>query len=368
MLSGVHPDGVAPISKLDNPAGENVTIVAPPDPEFLENRSPIIGGNLVYKKDGTTGKPVIRRVGDTSNDPSGNNLTSYTAANFLQYTTDTNRALMLYWVVNPTDDRMYMGEEMYAAWSSVAAIRPIRDVVDASGNAPTLASEVKEVHKFTMGRALGAETPYSVKTALQNLQDTAGAPRMYLPVSKFIVVHEHPTDDDVHQNGTQQFDVPFAYEVSNSTDFYGEPQKSIMGGRVMQMVSQYLFDNASNKEMDYFPFLLNESKLLTDKIIDALATKIKAHTADSHEARTVVLNQIMVKHGRRYFEEYAVLNELTGEKVGNVWDVLSKLDELFLFFSVTVKTTVSNRTKDDVEVIKMVEVPVVVRVFDNIPL
>lgn len=372
-LAGLTPTGVSPMTTLDGSAGY-VTVVCGPDPEFLESRGTIIGGNLVYDRIGSDLR--IRQVGDNS-DASGNNLTDYTAANFVDYTTDPNRSLMIYWVVNPEDDKPFLGEELYLARTDTGSLRPIRDIVDASGNVlsqnqPLLAEDVKEADKFILSRFLEDFQGSSIVDALSFGQSVSNerfpSPRMYLPVSKFIVVHEHPTEEDVHDNGTQQFDVPFAYEVGNSTDFYGDAKKSIVGGRVMQMVSQYLFDNASNKEMDHFPFLLNESKQLTDKIVDALAQKIVAFTSEAHEARSFVLNQIMIKHGRKYFDEYATLNELTGEKVGSVWNVLSRLNEMFLFFSVTVKTTVSNRSKDDVEVIKMVEVPVVIRLYDNIPL
>jgi hypothetical protein len=372
VLVEVNPGGDAPITTVDGPTGA-VSLVCGPDPEFLDSKGTVIGGALAYTKD-ASGNPAIRRVGDTADDPSGNNLTNYTLPNFVDYATDANRALMLYWVINPVTASPFLGEELYAAWSSVAVgsttgLRPMRDIVDASGVAvvpqPGLASEVLEANKFTLNKALAAATSASVYESLTTgVLGATAAPRMWLPVSKFIVVHEHPTEPDVHADGTEQFDVPFAYEVCNSTDFKGDAKKSIMGGRIMQMVSQYLFDSSTNKEMDYFPFLLNESKLLTDKIIDALAAKIVAWSPDAHNARSFVLNQIMVKHGKKYFEEYAVLNELTGEKVGSVWDVLKRLDEIFLFFSVTVKTTVSNRTKDDVEVIRLVEVPVVVRIYD----
>jgi hypothetical protein len=376
VLGDIYPDPAGSLVSTLDGSGAAITVVCPADPEFLESKGSVVGGNLVYSKD-ASGNLAIRRVGDTAEDPSGNNLTNYTSANFVEYTTDANRALLMYWVVLPLDAAAYQGDELYAAWSSVAAggadgLCAVRDVVDASGVAhladqPATADQVKEAQKFTWNKAMAAATPLSVKDtfAVGALAPTA-APRMYMPVSKFIVVHEHPTEPDVHNNGVESFDVPFAYEVCNATGFGGDSKKTIMGGRIMQMVSNYLFDGAADKEMAYFPFLLNESRALTDKIVDALTSKIVENSSAAHEARSFVLNQIVVKHGRKFFDEYAVLNELTGEKVGRVWDVLSKLPELFLFFTTTVKMTVSNRSKDDVEVIRLVEVPVVVRIFDAV--
>lgn len=359
--------GSAIVSSLDGSA-VNVSVIAPPDPEFIDNGvNGAKGGNLAVQKD-ASGNLVIRAVGEP--DASGNPVIQYTASNFVSYTADTNdaRALMLYWVVLPTDAAPYMGEAMYAAWSSTAmgpssGLRPIRDFVDASGNLiqqPSLATEVKEVDKFQFTKDVGPLAALSVRSAMTSLTATDAAARMYLPVSKFVVQHDSPQEPD-----EGQFDVPFAYEVANATDFNGDARKSIMGGRVMQLVSNYLFDSATNRELGFFPFLLNESKQLTDKIINALASKIAAPSDEVGPARTYILKQIMVKHGKRYFEENAVLNELpSGEKVGLVSSVLSKLDEVFLFFTVTVKTTISNRSKDDVDVLRLIEVPVVVRIYN----
>ncbi len=345
-----------------------ISVVCPPDPEFVEQKDGTVrGGNLALVTDSSG--LVIRQVGDL--DGSGN-LTTYTQDNFAQYTTDADRALMLYWVAHPQDNRQFMGEEMYVAWCS-HDVRPMRDLVDASGmlyRPQSGAPMMREVDRFTLGRSMTANTVYyNVYESLRpNAPDTA-APRLYLPVSKFIVTHEQPTESDVLNGGVDEFDVPFAYEVANATDYQGEHKKAIIGGRIMQLVSQYLFDDATNKEMSYFPFLLNESKQLTEKIITALADKIKETSASVGKSRTEILKQIMIKHGRRYFEEYATLTAQDDEEddtsYGNVWDVLSKINEMFLFFTVAVKTTVSNRTKDDVEIIKLVDVPVVVRVYDD---
>jgi hypothetical protein len=274
---------------------------------------------------------------------------------------------VLYWVVEPIAARRYMGEEMYVAWSSVdfgaapGYIRPIRDFRDASGFPTSPPASLLEVHKFTVNKDLTASTVRNVRISLRNPVLTEAAPRLYLPVAKFIVKHDKPTEPDVPQG---EFDIPFAYEVANTTDFAADAKKSIIGGRVMQIVSQYLFDAATNKELGYFPFFLNESKTLNDKILDALVALIKTTDVATSQSRTDILMQMMIKYGRKYFEENAALNSVTNERIGNVWSVLQKINEVFLFFTVTVRTTVSNRTKDDVDVIRLVEVPVVARIYD----
>lgn len=353
-------------STLDGAAAA-VTVLAPPDPEFIESDNAVVGGNIVYSKDGE-GDLVIRPVG-----PSDTPIV-YASNQFVRYTTDTGRELMLYWVVQPVSGKAYLGEELYVAWSSRVAgdasgnLRPIRDIRDASFNyVPATALNVREAHKFTFSKNIPAATPRdileSVKAVDAVQQSETSCPRMYLPASKFIVLHEKPTEPDVHNNGQEEFDVPFSHEVANGTDF-DDVKKSIMGGRVMQLISQYLFDKASNTELGYFPFMLNESKALTDKIIDSLASLVKTVDSNTYNSRSEILSQMMVKHGRKYFEEYAVFNETTGESTGSVWDVISKLNEMFLYFTVTIRTTVSNRTKDDVDVIRLVQVPMVVRVYD----
>lgn len=354
------------LSNTDNSQSSfDISVICPPDPEFLEDSGTVIGGNLVVTK--TAGALDIRQVGQM--DVSGV-LTSYTSTNFQEYTAG-NRSLMLYWVVNPIDSDPFTGEEMYVAWCS-DDIRPVRDMVDASGARypDQYGRTFREVDRFTFARTVTTKTGYNVHVSLRPTEPiSTAAPRMYLPVSKFIVRHDNPNEPDVHNDGADEFDVPFAYEFANATDFGGEHKKSIIGGRIMQLVSQYLFDDATNKEMQYFPFLLNESKALTDRILLALASKIKESSTSVGASRTEILKQIMIKYGRRYFEEYATLAAQTDETnvaaYGKVWDVLSKIDEIFLFFTVTVRTTVSNRTKDDVEVIRLVDVPVVIRVYDS---
>ena len=347
---------------------DNIGVICPPDPEFLEDNAAVLGGNLIVKKNASN-ELVIRQVGQAD---ASNNYTAYTTANFQSYTQPGNRELLLYWVVNPATSTPFMGEEMYVAWYSKISttIRPVRDLVDASGVKYTdqygRSSHINEVDRFTFSRTVAEKSMYNVHKSLgPKTPDQDAAPRMYLPVSKFIVRHEQPNENDVQDMA--EFDVPFAYEFANNTKF-DDAKKSIIGGRVMQMVSQYLFDDSTTKEMAYFPFLLNESKALTDRIILALASKIKETAASVGASRTEILKQILIKYGRRYFEEHATLNQQDDETqfsaYGSVWEVINKINEMFLFFTVAVRTTVSNRTKDDVEIIRLVDVPVVIRVHD----
>jgi hypothetical protein len=375
VLGTVYPQGMH-ASVADSPTAshvENLHVMVPPDPEFLESKNNVLGGNLAYGKDASGGL-LIRAVGEwdaSANGGLGAAMTTYTASNFVLFTEAPQAlTLVLYWIVNPTNASKYLGERMFVAWTSSplsnapGALMPVRDF-DASGQLITGATV--PANKFHVSRDVPGNTVLALDTFLNTPEDPAGAIRLYLPNSNFWVWHEQPNEPDVHASGTQRFEVPFAYEVANTTDFRGDTKKSIMGGRVMQLISHYLFDNCTNTELDYFPFLLSEAKALTDKIIDALASKINENGTPMSETRSDLLSQILVKHGRRYFDEWATLTETQAApdaKFGKVIDILKSMNETFLFFVVTVSTTVSNRTKDDVEVVKLHQVPVVIRIYN----
>jgi hypothetical protein len=335
---------------------ENVTVVAPPDPEFIEHMpsAGIKGGNLVYKVNGT-GDLVIRTVGNTATVGTGANATqpnliTYTASNFEEASSAGNsRALILYWVVSPINAERHMGEKYYVAYSEVALARnglmPIRDGATVTA--------LKARDKFGLNADVTATTVY-VLTA----PALADVRRLSLPPSTFTVAHETG-------GTTTNVVVPFAYEAANATTFKTtgttpvfEYKKSIVGGRVMQMVSKYIFDNYTNKEMGFFPFLIGEAKSLTETIVDVLDTTLRTN----RDVRTEILQQMVVKYGRKEFEESAVFDESTSQSVGRLSAVINNMSQdIFISFTVTVKTTVSNRTKDDVEVISILDIPVTFR-------
>jgi hypothetical protein len=344
-----------------------VTVVAPPDPEYLENGPITVGRNLAYAKD-ASGSLAVRTVGFLESEGSQQfvaGVTPYPPASFVRYTSDAGRELMLYWVVYPPSDKLHLGEKLYVSWSSKAlglgaadeSVAPIRDIVDASGialNYPIAAELIKNADRVVFTTPVSASVP----KALEDLVSLS-MQRMYLPTSKISVV-------DTVSGQLEPLDVPFSYEVANETQF-ADSRQCVLGGRFMQLLSYYLFDSATAKEIAYFPFFINESKELTDKIVDGLAASFKRADQAGHEARNHVLNQLVVKYGRRYFDEYAIFNEALGYAEGSVGDVLARLGEMFVTFTVTVRTTVSQRSKDRVDMVKLVNVPVAIRVYKGVP-
>lgn len=340
----------APLTSLlaspNNATPTPVTVVAPPDPEFLEHRpdSQIYGGNLAVVTD-ASGNPAIRAVGDAS-DPSGGGLVQHALTAFTPYTTDARRALVLFWVISPPITRKYTGEEYALAWASIpiggeTGVRPLCDLPAG------YAGPVLEVQRFVVSKALPAG---QVQSSL------AWAPRLYLPVSRYVVI------DDNDKTGAPM-EIPFAYQVANATDFGGDARRSIIGGRIMQLLSHYLFDAMTSKELAFFPFFLNESKTLTDKIIDQLSASLLGTGPAAAAGRNAIITQLQVKYGKKYFDEAVVLSSVSG--VGNMRHVIDKLDDLFLFFTATVRITMSLRSKDDVELIRLVELPIVLRAYDD---
>jgi alpha-tubulin suppressor-like RCC1 family protein len=377
----VDVSGTPVVFTDENAVASTVTLVCPPHPEFLESTPDLgfgmnIGRNLATHRDGS-GNPVVRQVGNV--DASGVfqavplslvNLVDFQSVN------EAYRELILYFVCKPPAAKPYFGESMFVVYSTkdisaapgaVGAWAPIRDLATAQEPMkPQDARDVLPVDRFLTSADMPAGIACPLSPGLLGQTANGAARRLYLPSSKFIAQHQQPNEPDVHDNGVEQFDVPFGYEVANATDF-DDSKKSILGGRIMQMVCHYLFDNTGSKELAYFPFMTSESRGLTDKIVDQLGASIRAQGEHASDSRTDILKQILVKHGRRYFDEYAVLTESDGTRYGYVWDVLQKINELFVMFTVTITTTISNRSKDDIEVLRLIEVPIVVRVFDDTP-
>lgn len=373
VLGGLNTTGIPFHDPITNVA-QLVTIVCPPHPEFVESvKQGSVGGPLAVSQ-APNGTPVLRQVGPK--DSSGNlvpldispaSLVEYTAAN-------DNRQLMLYWVYMPSAQKLYLGERMYVSWCSAdVAGEPSRDTwgpicdIDAPGSikgAPASVASVLPVNRFVLTGDVRSGEYGGLRSGITDPFASGSAKRMYLPTSRYVVQQLQPRDPDVHNNGLDPFDVPFAYIACNDVE-YDDPKASVIGGRIMQILCNYMFDSSAKEQLAYFPFLLNESKNLTDKIVDQLSINFMRSATQEYNARSDVLHQILIKHGKRYFEEHAVLNEVSGTKVGNVLDVLKRIDEMFLMFTATIVTSVSNRSKDRIEIIRLVQVPIVLRVYDD---
>lgn len=323
--------------------GFPVTVVCPPHPDFIA--STVIAStanNLVYKRD-EDGNLMIRTLGFTSISH------TYNEDDFVLFSESSDRQLLVYIIIDPQTGKHFNGEILVPLWSSKQIDQswgPIRDIMNDLGDRVTVSADsVQYADRFTCTKTVVANT-------FQSIQQIGSAPRMHYPVSRIATVYiEDGTPMEIES-------VPFAYDVANNATFAGDAKKSIIGGRIMQLVSSYMFDGCSDKEMAYFPYLLNESKALTNKIVDYLGAAL----ISSRESRNSIIDQIVIKYGRRYFDEMSVYLDQNDHIVGDMWNVIDHIPEFFLFFTATISTSISTRTKDKVDIVQFPEVPIVLRI------
>lgn len=303
-------------------------IICPPDPEFLQH-GPLayqylidVSGNYI---------PHIRNV------PGITNYSPLQFVKFNQYQADL--ALLLYYVIMPHDDSPYTGDTMKIAYLSHQCNKtPRRDYPVPSS---TLLHDLGDTSMhFVFQNSVEPGVVYN------NTDNTA--PIMMFPTSAFAV------STSTSEEGVEKIRLPLQYDLLNQAKV-DDHRKLNLGGRLMQLVSMYMFDASSERELGFFPNLLSEAYALTAKLIRELASKIQYMPS----VRESILQQILIKHGRRYFDEY---NSFKDDSVASVSDVVSKIDELFIFFYVTLTTTISNISKFDVDNITIHNIPVVIRI------
>lgn len=349
-----------------------VTAVVPPDPDFLESKPGPMGhaGRSLAFRTLAGGDLDIRAVGvlDASGNADPALARRYVQSDFMKFSQVPGTELLLYWVIMPgAATGLYMGDRLAVAWCSKtlqggrsAPWAPIRDIVDASGQklpSPVSLDQVHMQHRFSVASFVPAESALTLDQVIAAM-GTASSRRMFMPASSYNVAIEQSVTSPVV---VQEIDVQFSYDVANDTDYAGHVHNTIMGGRIMQLVSHYMFGNMAAAGMSLFPQLAQESKTLTNAIIDALGKLLKRTDAQGAEARQGILQHLFMKHGRCAFHSSLTqVNQTTQEAYGLVSDVLRKLDEVFLFFVVTVRSVVSNRARGNVDVVRFVQVPVVI--------
>jgi hypothetical protein len=309
---------------------------------------------------------MIRTIGDidASNGQLKGGGITYAQGDFARYTQDPTRALMLYWVVMPANNLMYLGEKMYVAWCSRAleggntiSWAPISDLYDASNNvvSPVPLSMVKSAMRFKCPSVVVARDMVELG-ALISRGDLGenGSRRLYLPASFYIAQHAPSATENK---------IPFSYDVANQTTFGAQPTKTIIGGRFLQLVSHYMFAAAGNAQIAYFPAFAPQAANITAKIIDELGSALAGTDSVTHEARTGFLRHMMAKHGSDIFNTSVnYVNSTTSEKIGTVSSVLAKLDELFVMFVVTLRANIGTQCKGHRDSVQFVQVPVVLRI------
>lgn len=300
--------------------------------------------------------------------PSTYSATNPDFASTMQHiSTDNNRAMLLYWDVNPLTTARYTGDELYAAWSSVilcpasaSGIIPLRDLDPSSANYST--SLKTQTNQFVIPRILPARTPVQVRIGMQTQIDPSGTPRLNLPLSSYTVLQKiNPLDPSAATRV-----IPFAYEVANRTTFTNSStSNTMMGGRVMQMLSHYLFSSTSDATMATFTNLTNEANRITDAFVDSVSTRLASNDASGTARRNDFLNQILMRYGRTCFDEYATLVN-SSSATGFVKDVIRNLDDVFINFAISLDTRVSNRSTTTSDTIRFSQIPVIIRLTPSI--
>ena len=321
--------------------GRPVNIVCPPSPDFITSND--VGresNNLAYTYDPRDNTLFIRTVGIPGL------LYTYTQENFISYDQDPDRELFIYMIVEPQVGVYYQGEYMVPMWSSKqidANWGPIRDIPDAQGNrlpSPVPAGAVKRADRMNFTNTIQAHTFVPLSQGI----------RMHFPRSLIVTRYIEDTENE---------NIPFAFDIANNNAYDGDTRKSILGGRVLQLVSAYMFDGYSDAELAYFPQFLYEAKAITDQIIDRLASTLMS----SRDARNSIIEQIVVKYGKKHFIDSA-RKISASSSLGDMWTVLSRIPEFFVFFTTTINATISTSYKNRIDIVQIIEVPFVLRIYN----
>lgn len=309
------------------------------------------------------------------------NTTNY--ARMSHVTSDPSRALILYWDVSPVADKAYTGDDLYVAWSSLdhvssqtftwpsgAAVNSVYPVRDLDPSAADYASQLNNTfNKFWIHPTLNANTVRQVHNAINVPGSSTQASRLSLPVS-YITVQERLSPTDA--SATTRL-VPFSYEAANRSIFTS-PANTVLGGRLIQLLSHHMFNNVSESAMQNFTNLTSEVTRITDTFAEGVASRLQATDASANVRRTDFLNQIMYRYGRQAFDEFSVVSSAPDSidmasvpvMTGPVREVLRNIDDLYVDFALTIDSRVSNRSSSNSDPIRIAQVPVIIRLTPSI--
>lgn len=348
--------------------GLNLEVACPPHPDFISY------GAMAhrYEADGCT--LAIR-------DPPAEGLDRLDPRQFVNYRCAIGceqRCLLLYYVVNPERPCPHLGERIFGAFRSHPQL-PARDFrkhcegYDASGHliSPhdrfSLEPARMEVQGHVCGSLNGDPPTHTFVVNTYHRLDlidpppraaASGAleppcPRLYYPMSTMVVSDGFDPSGGMQLDNLVTYTIPFNYETPNFIRTWDVPCINL-GVRLLQLASNYILDGSTATELAVFPRIQNESSML----IRALVSGISAHFQQSSDVRNSVIDQIIKRYGRRYFTEYAVLNYGAW---GNMRDVLQRINEIFLMFTVTLLFVMRTDTREAVDRFAVRKVPVIFR-------
>lgn len=277
---------------------------------------------------------------------------------------DPSRAMLLFWDVGPVWDKPYMGNEQFLAWTSPnytsrKTIAPLRDLDPSSA---TYSSDILLAYnKFSYAagkRTISGGTVYQIRTGIQNQLTSSGAPKLCLPLSYY----------KAKTVGSTKL-IPFSYDSANSVAvFGGDSGFTNVGGRVMQLLTHYLFNGITDTEATTFMSAIKtESGRVTDALVDGLVSMLSQNNYSSFNARSSFINQILNRYGQQYFDiSGTYVTNQDGTMLGQMREVIRAMDDLFLTFNMNVGRRTSWRLPGRGGMIEIRDIPIIMRLKSSI--
>lgn len=286
---------------------------------------------------------------------------TYSAANpaygaqLKHITSDPSRALLLYWDVSPVSNKPSLGNELFGAWSSVSlglsGLAPLRDLDLSASDYLTKAASSLNKMRVMKDMTGNAASPLLVHLGLQNPALANAAARLLMPVSSY----------KANINGQVTKLVPFSYDSANLLAT-GNSSLTHVGGRLLQLFAHYVFNGVSDSELGYLSQRSSDASRLNDVAASAAISMLSSNTS-----RSLLIQQIMSRMGRNFFDEYGALskNTLSSISNGEMREVLRNLEDMFLVYNVQVGQRVIRKSSGRSDLIQITDVPVVMRLKNH---
>lgn len=347
--------------------GKPIQVICPPHPLFVEY------GPLATEYSDSVQELLKLR------DPPSPMLESLRHEQFVDYQSDCNgRALLLYYIVNPSEESPHSSDTIYGAYRTHNQT-PIKDIRDSCGKLLDIddpcdgygthiahkdhfnidhhpynhqyADTINNDHAFLPARY------YRLDLILNNSNAQMKCPRLHYPISRFTVTDGYDPSGNT-TNDTITYPIPFAYEVPNELGLGQVQGNNIhLGVRLVQLISEYLFDGCSYVELENFIKLESDSR----ELVDSLVTALSSHIQRSSELRNSIIAQLIKRYGRRYFDEYS---NLQLGNWGEMKHVLAKINEMFIMFTVSIMCNIRDPLLENVERFAVRQIPIVFRLHE----
>jgi hypothetical protein len=307
-------------------------VICPPDSEFIEEG------------------PLVRSSHSMS-------TARYTKCNFRNYNTCARRCLFMYYIVQPTEGQAYRGEKLFVAFRS-ANVVPVSDgeqqfTFECKAPQENVLHHLGDLDRKSAHGCPGQTTAVSCV-------------RLLLPTSHFVAEDQLPNPyekeerNERQRQGRDPEEIEFGYESPNELRNRCGAGRPNLGKRLLQVMSEYMFEGHTQVELERFPFVSSEARMLVHKVVDGIAECLQ----ESSDVRDQFIHQLVIRHGRRYFDEASVLYD-PEHRHGQMTDVLGKLDQMFVLFTVSIRVDARDRAGNRVDRFVIRQVPVVFRLYQD---